>query len=122
MMTPFHNRIMRLLNVVIGLSSMGGIAASASAGTWTVLTLPQQQPGQVRRPQGVAADRYGNFYVADTDNQRVQKRDPQGQWSVLTTVGNGPGQMITPSSLAVDGAGNLIIADSSTSTSFLKWV
>jgi hypothetical protein len=39
------------------------------------------------RPQGVAVDRYGNAYVADTANHRIRKVSPNG--TVTTVAGSG---------------------------------
>ncbi|WP_327096108.1 hypothetical protein OIE68_40220 [Nocardia vinacea] len=75
----------------------------------------------LREPQGVAVDGAGNFYIADCDNGRVRRVDPDG---VITTVAgtgiwgyngdNKPAidaELRQPTDVAVDGAGNLYIAD-----------
>ena len=86
-------------------------AALQAAGTWSVLTLPQQ-PGRVSNPAAVAVDGAGNLYEAETyPYNRVQKRDPQGNWSIITTRGNGPGQVTNPAGVAVDGVGNLFVSE-----------
>jgi sugar lactone lactonase YvrE len=69
----------------------------------------------------VAIDSAGNFYIADTNNQRIRKVDTAG---IITTVAgngtagfggdNGPAvnaQLHQPISVAVDSAGNLFVAD-----------
>ena len=76
---------------------------------------------QLSSVQGVAADRWGSLYVADTDNQRVRKISANG---IITTVAGtgtagfsgdgGPGtaaQLNLPYGVAVDLAGYLYIAD-----------
>jgi YYY domain-containing protein len=77
--------------------------------------------GQFNLPRGIARDAEGNFYVADTQNLRIQKFDPQGNWllmfgsrgtengqfSQLNETGEGTG----PGGLAVDAAGNVYVAD-----------
>src|SRR5438876_1123667 len=68
-------------------------------------------PGQFRGADGVAVDRNGNVFVADTDNERIQKFDNGGTF--LTTwgsAGTGPGQFNVPR-VAVDGSGNVFVAD-----------
>ncbi len=72
-------------------------------------------------PSGLAVDRLGNVYVADTGNHAIRKVTPQGQ--VSTVAGNGqpgwrdgPGaqaQFNGPMGVAVDEAtGKLYVADS----------
>jgi sugar lactone lactonase YvrE len=71
-------------------------------------------------PQGVAVDRNGSLYIADTGNQRVRKVSPDG---IITTVAGGGNGAVSdgaratavalsfPTTLAVDRAGNLFIGD-----------
>src|SRR5436305_4710193 len=71
--------------------------------------------------QGIALDRWGNLYVADTDGQRVRKVNPAGIVTAIAGTGvpgfsgdGGPAsaaQLNLPYGLAVDLAGNLYIAD-----------
>jgi streptogramin lyase len=70
---------------------------------------------------GVAVDDSGNFYIADTYNQRIRKVDALG--TITTVAGNGsPGysgdggtatsaSLNNPYGVAVDGSGNIFIAD-----------
>jgi uncharacterized protein (TIGR03437 family) len=72
-------------------------------------------------PLGVAADKSGNVYIADTTNNRVRKVDTAGNVSTVAGNGNvgfsgdgGPATsapLWTPLGVAVDSAGNLFIAD-----------
>jgi uncharacterized repeat protein (TIGR01451 family) len=77
---------------------------------------------EIYYPGGVAADSAGNFYIADTDNNRIRK--VSAATGVITTVaGNGtPGysgdgglavnaQLYWPIAVKVDAAGNLYITD-----------
>ena len=60
------------------------------------------------KPGSVAVDALGNFYVADTGNNRVRKIDTNG--TITTLVGLNPPSLNGPSSVAVSG-NNLYIAD-----------
>ena len=75
----------------------------------------------LNRPQGLATDSAGNFYIADTDNHRIRKVSPAG---VITTVaGNGVAgfggdggaafnaSLNFPRNVAVDPDGNIYVAD-----------
>src|SRR5207302_1822014 len=76
---------------------------------------------QLSNPAGLACDRYGNVYIADTGNNRVRMVDPSGV--IRTVAGRGdPGsaglggpaseaQLNGPTGLALDRADNLYIAD-----------
>jgi sugar lactone lactonase YvrE len=89
--------------------------------TSTVTTLagsPQTFPGQedgvgpaarFRSPAGLATDRDGNLFVADTDNKVVRK-------IVLATgavTSLGRGIFSAPTAVTSDGAGNVFVSDSS---------
>lgn len=94
-------------------------------------------PGQFRRPQGIAVDSQGRIYVADTENHRIQVFDPStfkltqkkpsfvwGGRCLLRTGegcrdpdGGGPlapgdGQFDGPTDIVVDAAGNVYVVDS----------
>lgn len=93
------------------------------------------EPGAFLNPQGIAVDSKGSVYVADTDNHRIQRFDPDKQnekkpsfvWGsrcLLRTGegcrdpdGGGPlapgdGQFEFPTDVAVDTAGNVYVVDS----------
>ena len=68
--------------------------------------------GQFNFPLGVATDSSGNVYVADLDNNRIQKFDASGTF--LTTwgsLGSGNGQFARATGVATDGSGNVYVAD-----------
>jgi DNA-binding beta-propeller fold protein YncE len=65
------------------------------------------------RPYGdITFDAEGNFYVADTGNQRIQKFAPDrsflGAWG---SEGQGEGQFLAPISLTVSDAGVVYVCD-----------
>jgi pimeloyl-ACP methyl ester carboxylesterase len=68
--------------------------------------------GQIGGSQGIDVDKFGNVFVADANNNRIEKFAPDGhllaQWGVL---GAGPGQFNYPIDVAVDDSGNVYVSD-----------
>jgi DNA-binding beta-propeller fold protein YncE len=69
--------------------------------------------GQFNLPRGVAADASATvFYVADHNNDRIQKFDEDGShllsWG---TTGTANGQFDDPGEVTVDDDGNVYVAD-----------
>jgi len=68
------------------------------------------EDGQFNAPRGIAVDSSGDVYVADGNNNRIQKFDSNGKF--ITTWGqNGEGQFSAPSGVAVDSSGNVYVTD-----------
>ena len=71
-------------------------------------------PGQFDEPYGVAADAFGNVYVAEGEGDRIQKFDMNGTyitgWGQFRT---GDSQFRSPQEIAVDLSGNVYVADCS---------
>jgi len=68
--------------------------------------------GQFNFPRGLAVDNAGNIFVADTNNDRLQKFSPTGVFlSVMGKRGSGPGQFLEPGGIAVDSGGYIYVAD-----------
>jgi sugar lactone lactonase YvrE len=73
-------------------------------------------------PEGVAVDKAGNLYIADSDNSRVRKVDTNG--IISTVAGNGvfgfggdgdaaiAAMLSYPTDVGIDTKGNLYVADS----------
>jgi hypothetical protein len=103
------------------------VAASCQAGTQGGVG------GQFSNPNGIATDSTGNVYVADSDNNRIQKFDSSGNFlrawgknvnggavfGICTvaascqqgTVGSLGGEFNAPDGLATDAAGNVYTSD-----------
>jgi DNA-binding beta-propeller fold protein YncE/4-amino-4-deoxy-L-arabinose transferase-like glycosyltransferase len=68
---------------------------------------------QFQSPHGVAADRQGNVYVADSGNHRVVKLGPEGQVLLaFGSEGDEEGAFLDPFDLVVDADGSIVVLDS----------
>jgi len=69
-------------------------------------------PGDFAKPSGVAVDKEGNLYVADTLNNRIEIFDPDGNFvSAFGKNGDGPGYFARPKGVAIDSDGHVWVAD-----------
>ncbi len=72
-----------------------------------------EQPWYFYRPCGVAIDKHGYIYIADTENDRIRKFTSDGrfvtQWGKF---GAGAGEFSQPYGVAADLDGNIYVADS----------
>jgi sugar lactone lactonase YvrE len=84
----------------------------------------------LRSPYGVAVDRAGNLFIADTTNHRIREVNALTQ-TIQTVAGNGTAgfsgdgpatqnSLSSPNGVTVDANGNLFIAD--TNNVALRWV
>jgi sugar lactone lactonase YvrE len=85
---------------------------SAPAGSVPAWGSRGSDPGQLKDPQAAALDAVGNYWVADTGNDRLQKFSPQGKLlQVIGNYGSGEGQFRSPSGIAISAKGNIYVAD-----------
>ena len=115
-----HNRIRKVSSDgIITTVAGGGASGLGDGGPATSVALSF--------PSGVAADAAGNFFIADTINNRIRKVSPSG--TITTVAGNGTQGFsgdggsatsaalqihevaVNPTGIAVDGSGNLFIGD-----------
>ncbi len=70
--------------------------------------------GQLKQPNlGIATDSEGNIWVADTENNRIEKFSSKGEYlSQFGKEGSGNGEFKSPKGLAFDPSGNLWVVDS----------
>lgn len=113
-----HNNCIRRVDMQTGLiSTVAGTGALGSSGDGTLATA-----AVLALPHGMAMDKDGNLYLADTGNNRIRRID--AKTGVITTIaGNdvqsfsgdgGPGiqaSLNTPRSAAISGSNLLIVAD-----------
>jgi len=71
---------------------------------------PEIPPGMFVRPRGIALDKDGNRYIADTDNARIQKFDPTGRFIMRFVTGKE--EMLQPHGVAVDSLGYIYVTES----------
>ncbi len=87
------------------LSAVGVIAGRKIGSTGS-------EPGQLKNPAGFAIDGRGNFWVADTGNNRLQKFSLEGNLlQVVGKSGAGEGEFRAPSAVAVSSRGSIFVAD-----------
>lgn len=83
-------------------------AVQFTVGTGT----PGSGPGDLQGPGDVAFDRFGNVYVTDNGNNRVQRFSPSGSWmGEWGGLGAEPGRLSNPWGIAVDSAGFVYVCD-----------
>lgn len=69
-------------------------------------------PGDFSRPTGLAVDKDGNLYVADTLNNRIEIFDADGVFiRAYGKNGDGPGYFSRPKGVAIDGDNHIWVVD-----------
>jgi predicted membrane-bound mannosyltransferase/DNA-binding beta-propeller fold protein YncE len=68
--------------------------------------------GELSQPAGLAVDKNGNLWVADSRNNRIQEFDAQGNFvASIGRAGTDPGNFKEPWGVAVDDEGFIYVAD-----------
>ncbi len=131
---PFGIAVDRLGNAYVAEVANSAIRKISPAGQASTLAGLAGHPGsndgagdnaQFRNPWGVAADRNGTVYVADTSSSTLRKITPGGVVSTLAGLAGHPGasdglgaqaRFWNPHGVAADSAGNIYVADTGNST------
>ncbi len=96
-----NNRVQKFTSNGVLVAQWGDSAPSAGSGS-----------NDFNRPEGIAVDLWGNVYVADCGNSRVQELNAAGgfhqNWGSL---GSATGQFYYPGWVAVDTLGNCYVSD-----------
>jgi len=74
-------------------------------------------PGELRAPNAVTADRDGNIYVVDTGNQRVQVFDKDGKFLRIingSEDGKGTTVFVNPRGIGIDSRGIIYVVNNLT--------
>ena len=101
-----------LLSVILLVSAVPASASGEESEfvTWGSMVTDD---GKVHCPQGVAIDASGNVYVADTNNDRIQKFASDGTFIMKWGEdGSGDGEFHYPKGVAADNSGNVYVVDS----------
>ncbi len=106
-------------NAVVNLTNASSTVVTGLYHSLTIYGGSGSATGLFRRPFGVVLGATRELYVTDSDNHRVQKRDPaSGTWSVFgagVASANTPSGAQTwfkqPSGICMDRDGNLYVAD-----------
>ncbi|MEO8216280.1 MAG: NHL repeat-containing protein [Acidobacteriota bacterium] len=110
------NQLIRRIDVQGIVSTLAGVAGETGENDGAA------NSAHFRNPNGVAVDRVGNVFVADTDNCTIRRIGLDGLVSTLagtagscgSTDGSGPvASFGHPTGLVVDGDGTIFVADRS---------
>lgn len=104
----------------VGLLTIAGLTLTITqAGSTYVAAIPLTTlvPSGLNQPGGLAVDRAGNVYIADTYNNAIEEWSAaSGMMATLVSTG-----LAHPTSVAVDPAGNVYISDSQ-NNAVKEWV
>jgi sugar lactone lactonase YvrE len=117
--TDSNNNTLRRINAAGDVETIGGAAGLYGATDGTGSSV------RFYNPKSIAADNFGNIYIADTENSTIRKVNSAGVTSTLagvaqlTGITDGTGsaaRFYYPKGIAVDSTGNIYVADTSANT------
>jgi DNA-binding beta-propeller fold protein YncE len=86
-------------------------AAKTAASGALITGGPGSAGGAFLRPTGLVIDSAGNFFVADSQNNRIEKFNSAGKLLTSSTDSSSPGGFQEPWDVAVDKQGMVYVAD-----------
>jgi|GEM_PF-1818677 len=89
-------------------NTAGTITTVVGNGTAGAPTPGPATSSSLSSPMAIAADAAGNLYIADTNNNSIEKVDTTGQLAILTTASQ-------PQGITLDGNGNVYFSDTGNS-------
>ena len=76
---------------------------------------PGNTPAQLQSPQGITLDTYGNLYIVDSGNHRIQMFCPYAVYGITIAgtgqMGNSSNRLYYPRNIAFDSDMNLYVTD-----------
>ena len=76
---------------------------------------PGSSAAQLNNPQGLTLDKYGNLYITDCDNNRIQMFCPYAVYGITIAgtgkIGNASNELHFPRDVAFDADMNLYVTD-----------
>lgn len=107
---PISRRKLAACLVSLGASWGGQVRGRLPAAAATQEGRPL--PGQFDQPTGMVTDDFGNLFVADFNNHRIQVFDRSGQFlSTWGEYGSAPGAFKYPAGLALTSSNAILVAD-----------
>jgi glucose/arabinose dehydrogenase len=107
-------------NIILKVTPVGVVTILAGTPNETGATDGVADKALFSSPKGLAVDREGTVYVADSDNQTIRRITPDGRVSTLagrhgkrdTVDGRGrSARFDSPASIAIDGTGTLYVTN-----------
>jgi gliding motility-associated-like protein len=72
---------------------------------------PGSAANELDLPTSVCVDQYGNVYVSDAGNNRIQKFPPNSTSTTNGVTISSPGSLLNPQGIFIDAIGNIYVAD-----------
>ncbi len=76
---------------------------------------PGNSAAQLFSPEGITLDKYGNLYITDCQNHRIQMFCPGSVYGITIAgvgqIGNGSSELYYPRDVAFDSEMNLYVTD-----------
>jgi len=80
---------------------------------------------ELNDPTNIVVDSFGNLFITDQSNNRIQKWMPGVDSGITVAGGNGPGnkanQLHWPADVFLDGSNNIFICDGAPNNRIQKW-